>query len=82
MFIEFIIYNKIKERIKERGIREYQNNKKDIHEEDDELLINTDKIYKKIAKDKNWIIIEEFQERELTKDEIFNLIIKNLNLKL
>ena len=82
MFIEFIIHNKIKERIKERGIREYQNNKKDIHEEDDELLINTDKIYKKIAKDKNWIIIEEFQERELTKDEIFNLIIKNLNLKL
>lgn len=73
---------KIKERIKERGIREYQNNKKDIHEEDDELLINTDKIYKKIAKDKNWIIIEEFQGKELTKDEIFNLIIKKLNLKL
>lgn len=73
---------KIKKRIENRGNREYQNNKKDIHEDNDELLVRTDKIYKQIAKDKNWIIIEEFQDRELTQNEIFELIIKNLDFKL
>lgn len=64
--------NEIQKRINNRKNREYQNNKKDIHESNLDLLIKTDALYRKIAMDKNWFVINE---DNLSIDEVFEKIL-------
>lgn len=69
--------NEIEKRIMNREKREYQNNKKDIYENNKQLLIDADNLYKKIAAQKEWIVINE---DGLNEEEVFNLIISKLNI--
>ena len=58
-------------RIAERGKKEYQEGKDDIHESNFELLSNTSKAYLYFANKKdNWIIIDEMNDGEQLPIEI------------
>jgi dTMP kinase len=69
-------------RIAERGMRDYQEGKKDIHENDSELLINTAKCYLDFAMNKpNWFIIDQMNgEQQLNQEEVFEKIKEKLDL--
>lgn len=61
-------------RIKERGKRDYQEGKEDIHESNNKLLINASKAYLKLANKKdNWIIIDEMNgDEQLPIENVFS----------
>ncbi|MNV36093.1 Thymidylate kinase [compost metagenome] len=63
-------------RTKERGKRDYQNGKEDIHENNSQLLIDTTKTYIDFANSKdNWIIINQMKDKkQIPIDEVFNMI--------
>lgn len=75
------------QRIAERGKRSYQENQEDIHESNNNLLINASKAYLNLASKKdNWIIIDEMNGNEQLPIEIvfsklFNEIYKILKDK-
>jgi dTMP kinase len=68
-------------RIEERGKREYQQGKEDIHENNSELLINTAKCYLDFANDKdNWFVINQMVDgKQLSPDEVFEQIAQKLD---
>ena len=69
------------QRIKERGKREYQNGKNDIHESNNELLISAARAYQYFASKKNnWITINEMNDNggQKTVDEVFSTIFGNI----
>jgi dTMP kinase len=49
-------------RINNRKKRTYQNDKDDIFEQNKQLLIDTDNLYRKTAEERDWFIIEEFED--------------------
>lgn len=61
-------------RIKERGKRDYQNNKEDIHESNYELLKNSSEGYLYIANNRdNWLIIDEMKDdKQLPIEVVFS----------
>lgn len=69
------------QRIKERGKRDYQDGKEDIHENNEELLRNTAKCYLKFAESKdNWFVIDQMKDgKQLSPDEVFELIKEKLD---
>lgn len=71
-------------RIKERGLRNYQNNKEDIHESNKKLLTDTINLYLNFAKDKpNWVIIDEMDGVDQKPiDDVHRLIFKDIIPKL
>lgn len=78
---DIIIYfnmkiEEIKNRMLKRGKKEFQENKEDIHENNNDLLINVDKLYKKIAKEKNWVVIDI--DNNDSKEQILEKIIKRI----
>lgn len=64
------------ERIEERGKREYQEGKEDIHENNHDLLKNTATTYLDFAKSRsNWIVIDQMDnDKQLPIDEVFEKI--------
>jgi dTMP kinase len=70
------------QRINERGKREYQEGKEDIHENNSQLLINTAKCYLQFAKSKdNWFVIDQMKDgNQLSTDEVFELIKEKLDI--
>lgn len=62
-----------KQRIIERGKREYQSGKEDIHESNFKLLSDTSEAYLYFAnKQDNWIIIDEMKDgKQLPIEEVF-----------
>jgi dTMP kinase len=69
------------QRIEQRGKRDYQDGKDDIHENNSELLINTAKCYLKHATGHcNWFVIDQMVNGiQLTPDEVFNKIKEKLD---
>lgn len=69
-------------RISERGKREYQDGKEDIHESNQELLIQTAKCYLDFAqKNDNWFIIDQMENNnQLSLDRVFEKIKNKLDL--
>lgn len=61
------------QRIEERGKREYQNNKEDIHESNFNLLKSASDVYLYLAQQKNnWIVIDEMENgKQLPIEEVF-----------
>lgn len=61
------------QRIKERGKREYQNDKEDIHESNFNLLKTASEVYLYLAEQKdNWIVIDEMQDgKQLPIEDVF-----------
>lgn len=58
-----------------RGKKEFQAGKKDIHETNFNLLTAADKYYLEYAKSHGWFIIDEMKGgKQLSKDEVFDLI--------
>jgi len=70
------------QRITERGKREYQDGKVDIHEDNFELLRNTAKCYLEFAKGKeDWFIIDQMKDgQQLAPDQVFKKIKEKLDL--
>lgn len=68
-------------RINERGKRDYQNGKEDIHESNSDLLIETTKTYLDLAsKRDDWIIIDQMKNgRQLSINEVFEILKKKIN---
>jgi dTMP kinase len=68
-------------RIQQRGLRDYQDGKKDIHESDPELLISTAKCYLNFAMNKlDWCIIDQMNgENQLSKEQVFEKIKQQLD---
>lgn len=64
------------QRIEERGKREYQNGKEDIHENNFKLLRDTSKAYLTVAANKNnWFVIDQMVDgKQISKDEAFSKI--------
>lgn len=62
-----------RERIKERGKREYQNGKEDIHESNFNLLKSATEVYLHLANRKdNWIVIDEMKDgKQLPIEDVF-----------
>lgn len=68
-------------RIKERGKREYQNGKNDIHESNYQLLRNASEAYKYFTDKGKLILINEMHENKQKKpEEVFNLIYNKIKL--
>lgn len=62
-------------RSENRGKKDFQNDKDDIHETNFELLKKVDEYYLKFAKEHNWFIIDEMQDgKQLSEEDVFNLI--------
>ncbi len=58
-----------------RGKKEFQAGKKDIHETNFNLLAAADKYYLEYAKSHGWFIIDEMKDgKQLSKDKVFDLI--------
>ena len=58
-----------------RGKKEFQAGKKDIHETNFNLLAAADKYYIEYANSHDWFIIDEMKDgKQLSKDEVFDLI--------
>jgi thymidylate kinase len=58
-----------------RGKKEFQAGKKDIHETNFNLLAAADKYYIEYANSHGWFIIDEMKDgKQLSKDEVFDLI--------
>jgi len=70
------------QRIEERGKRDYQKGKEDIHENNKQLLINTAKCYLQFAQEKdNWFIIDQMQDgQQLPSDDVFLKIKEKLDI--
>jgi len=70
------------QRIEERGKRDYQDGKEDIHENNKELLINTAKCYLKFANSRdNWFVIDQMVDgQQLPPDKVFEKIKEKLDL--
>jgi dTMP kinase len=68
-------------RINQRGKRDYQDGKDDIHEQDINFLSDVTECYFNIAKDNpKWNIINQIQNnKQLSKNQIFNKIKKHLD---
>ncbi|MNC37718.1 Thymidylate kinase [compost metagenome] len=64
------------DRIQERGKRDYQNGKDDIHETNSQLLIDTTKTYLDFANSrKDWIVVDQMENgKQLPIDDVFDLI--------
>lgn len=69
------------QRILERGKRDYQEGKEDIHENNFELLRNTAACYLDFAQKKdNWFVIDQMKDgKQLSPDEVFELIKEKLD---
>lgn len=69
------------QRIEERGKRDYQDGKEDIHENNKELLINTAKCYLKFANSRdNWFVIDQMENGlQLPPDKVFEKIKEKLD---
>lgn len=69
------------QRIEERGKRDYQEGKEDIHENNAKLLIDTAQTYLDFAKSKDdWIIIDQMKDgNQLPIDEVFELVKEQVN---
>lgn len=67
-------------RIEERGKRDYQEGKEDIHESNHQLLIDTSKAYLHLAnKRDNWIIIDEMDgENQLPIENVFSKLFNEI----
>lgn len=61
------------ERIAERGKRDYQQDKEDIHESNEKLLFNASEAYLYFAnKRDNWVIIDEMKDgKQIPIEEVF-----------
>jgi dTMP kinase len=69
------------QRIEERGKREYQEGKEDIHENNKQLLINTAKCYLNFAQGKdNWFVINQMVNgKQLNPNDVFLKIKEKLD---
>lgn len=69
------------QRIEERGKREYQNGKEDIHENNSKLLIDTTETYLDFTASKdNWIVIDQMKDgKQISQDEVFQLLKSKVN---
>lgn len=68
-------------RIEERGKREYQEGKEDIHENNKQLLIDTAETYVDLASSrKNWTIIDQMKNgKQMSIDDVFDIVKKEVN---
>lgn len=68
-------------RINERGKREYQDGKDDIHESNYQLLKNATEGYLYIAESKeNWFIVDEMNnDKQIPVEEVFSKLFKIVN---
>lgn len=67
------------QRIKERGKRDYQDGKEDIHENNNILLKNASEIYLQIAKSnpQKWYVINQMKDgKQISKEETFKIFKK------
>ncbi|MDF2534295.1 MAG: hypothetical protein K0R18_452 [Bacillales bacterium] len=69
------------ERIESRGKREYQEGKEDIHENNNQLLINVSETYLDFAKTRdNWIVIDQMKNgKQKSVDEVFAMIKREID---
>jgi dTMP kinase len=66
---------------KKKGFREYLGDAKDIHEEDQNHMVEASEAYKQIADDKGWTRIDCLRDGELmTREEIAQIIRGKLGL--
>lgn len=69
------------ERIKERGKREYQKGKEDIHEKNSNLLIEATKEYLKLSERDDWTLINQMKNgKQVSEDDIFEMIKKEIDI--
>lgn len=64
------------QRIEERGKRDYQEGKEDIHENNFKLLRNASRVYSTVADNRsNWVVIDQMVNgKQISKEETFNKI--------
>jgi dTMP kinase len=69
-------FNISSERTKKRGKRAYQEDKEDIHENNEELLKNTSTLYIDLCETrKDWVLINQMKNgKQINKDEVFDLL--------
>jgi len=69
------------QRIEERGKREYQEGKEDIHENNKQLLIDTAETYLDFANSReDWTIINQMKNgKQMSIDDVFALVVEEVN---